>query len=70
MSTKLERGSVVTDNTFQFMKPSVEGNSKIEFSSVGYHYSQYVKNGGYARNESYWAHYMKMIQSLIAMKRQ
>lgn len=54
MSTKFENGSVVTDNTLQFMKPAVEGNAKVEFSSVGYHYSQYVENGGYACNENYW----------------
>lgn len=55
MSIKFESGSVVNDNIFQFMKPTVKGSAKVEFSSVGYHYSHYVENGGYACNENYWA---------------
>lgn len=55
MSIKFESGSVVTDNTFQFMKPTVKGNAEVKLSSVGYHYSQYVENGGYACDKNYWA---------------
>lgn len=54
MTTKFERGSVVTDNTLQFMKPAVEGNAEVEFSSVGYLYYQYIENDGYACNEKAW----------------
>jgi len=54
MTTKFENGSVVTDNTLQFMKPAVKGNAEVEFSSVGYLYFQYIENGGYACNENYW----------------
>jgi hypothetical protein len=55
MTTKFESGSVVTDNTLQFMKPAVEDNAKVELGAVIYHYSQYIENGGYACNENYWA---------------
>ena len=30
MTAKLESESVVTDNTFQFMKPIVKGNAKLK----------------------------------------
>lgn len=54
MSIEFENESVVTDNTFQFMKPIVKGNAKVELGSVGYHYFKYVENGGYSCNENYW----------------
>jgi hypothetical protein len=50
-----KNGSVVTkDSILNQMLPFVEGNAKVEFSLVGYHYFQYVENGGYACNENYW----------------
>lgn len=49
-------GSIVTkDLILNQMLPSTEGNAEVELSIVSYHYFQYIENGGYACNESYWA---------------
>lgn len=50
-----KNGSIVTkDSILNQMLPSTEGNAEVEFSSIGYHYFQYIENGGYACNENYW----------------
>ena len=48
--------SIVTkDSILNQMMPLTEGNAKVNFSSVWYHYLQYIENGGYSCNENYWA---------------
>lgn len=50
-----KNGSIVTkDSILNQMLPSIEGNATVEFGFVGYHYFQYIENGGYACNENYW----------------
>lgn len=51
-----KNNSIVTkDSILNQMLPSTEGNAKVELSVVGYHYFQYIENGGYACDENYWA---------------
>jgi len=50
-----KNGSIVTkDSILNQMLPSTEGNAKVEYGGVSYHYFQYIENGGYACNENYW----------------
>lgn len=43
MTTKFKSGSVVTDNTLQFMKPAVEGNATVKNTGTGYIFMAYVE---------------------------
>lgn len=55
-TTKFESGSVVTDNTLQFMKPAVEDNATVEYAWTHYMFRMYVENDPWT-NESYWVGY-------------
>jgi hypothetical protein len=56
MSTKFENGSVVTDNTLQFMKPAVEDNATVGYAQTQYIFHMYVENDPYT-GDSYWTGY-------------
>lgn len=56
MSTKFENGSIVTDNTLQFMKPAVEDNATVDYARTQYIFNMYFEYDPYT-GDSYWTGY-------------